>query len=104
MKTSPPTKSEKITLSLPEAIAEMAKIRKEKEGYPSMSAYVAGLILFDYYCGRAHWLTARLMRESREMRDLVIQEILENPGRETSWIDHVIEEKVKEAMKEKEGK
>ncbi len=104
MTKSAPQKNVKITLSLPATIVEMARIRAEKEGYPSLSAYVAGLALFDYYCGRTHWLTARLMRESREMRDVVIQEILENPGRETSWIEHVIEEKVKEAMKEKEGK
>jgi hypothetical protein len=89
-------KSTKLGLSLPDPLVTMADERAKQEGYPSRSAYIAGLILFDYYCGRRHWLTAQLMNEPKEILDRVIQEVIENPGRSSSWFEHRIEELMKE--------
>ncbi len=75
--------------------------------YPSTSAYIVGLILFDLHSRRPHQLTAELMREPQWARDQVIAEIVaaflageQKPG---GWFEHRVEEIVAERTKREQN-
>lgn len=85
-------KARKTGVSLHAAVARMADIKRKEQGYPSRSAYIAGLIVYDFYCGQKHTLTAQLMNEDLETQEAVFAEVLAHPGKETSWFKHRIEE------------
>lgn len=89
-------KSKKTGVSLHQAVAQMADMKMREQGYKSRSAYLAGLVVFDMYCGQPHKLTAELMRQDLETQEAVFAEVLANPGKETSWFKHRIEEIIKE--------
>ena len=89
-------KSRKTGVSLHAAVARMADLKWKEQGYPSRSAYLAGLVVFDFYCGQKHRLTAELMNEDLEIQEAVFAEVLANPGKETSWFKHRIEEIIKQ--------
>jgi hypothetical protein len=81
------------------AVAKMADVRAKQEGYKSRSAYLAGLVVFDVYCGQKHKLTSELMSQDLQTQEAVFAEVLANPGKETSWFKHRIEEIIKERSK-----
>jgi hypothetical protein len=83
-------------VSLHPAVRKMADTRKSEENYKSLAAYIAGLIVFDYYCGRKHWLTAQLMHEPIDIQEKVFAELLEHRKEQSTWFEHRIEEIVKE--------
>lgn len=85
-------KAKKTGVSLHPAVARMADIRAREQGYKSRSAYLAGLVVFDIYCGQKHHLTAELMNSPIEIQEAVFAEVLANPGKETSWFKHRIQE------------
>lgn len=89
-------KAEKGGVSLHPAVKKMAKVRCDEENYTSKSAYIAGLIIYDFYCGRKHWLTAQLMREPIEIQEKVFAELLEHRKKQSTWFEHRIEEIVAE--------
>jgi PAS domain S-box-containing protein len=70
----------------------MADLKWAEQGYRSRSAYIAGLIVFDTYCGQKHNLTVELMNGPIDLQEKVFAEVLENPGKATSWFKHRIEE------------
>lgn len=89
-------KARKTGVSLHEAVARMADKKWREQGYKSRSAYLSGLVVFDYYCGQKHKLTAELMNSPLDLQEKVFAEVLANPGKETSWFKHRIEEIIKE--------
>lgn len=89
-------KAKKTGVSLHQAVARMADKKWREQGYKSRSAYLSGLVVFDYYCGQKHRLTAELMNQDLETQEAVFAEVLAHPGKETSWFKHRIEEIIKE--------
>lgn len=89
-------KAKKTGVSLHQAVARMADKKWREQGYKSRSAYLSGLVVFDFYCGQKHQLTAELMNSPLELQEKVFAEVLANPGKETSWFKHRIEEIIKE--------
>jgi len=85
-------KSQKGGISLHPAVRKMADIKRVEQGYKSRSAYIAGLVVYDMYCGQQHNLTVELMNGPIELQEAVFAELLEHPGKETSWFKHRIEE------------
>ena len=90
-------KAKKTGVSLHPAVARMADIKRKEQGYPSRSAYLAALVVYDMYCGQKHQLTAELMNSPIDLQEAVFAEVLANPGKETSWFKHRIEEIVRES-------
>jgi hypothetical protein len=89
-------KAKKTGVSLHQAVAQMADKKWREQGYKSRSAYLSGLVVFDYYCGQKHKLTAELMNSPLDLQEKVFAEVLAHPGKETSWFKHRIEEIIKE--------
>ncbi len=89
-------KAKKTGVSLHQAVAAMADRKWREQGYKSRSAYLSGLVVFDYYCGQKHQLTAELMNQDLETQEAVFAEVLAHPGKETSWFKHRIEEIIAE--------
>jgi hypothetical protein len=89
-------KAKKTGVSLHQAVALMADRKWREQGYKSRSAYLSGLVVFDYYCGQKHRLTAELMNQDLETQEAVFAEVLAHPGKETSWFKHRIEEIISE--------
>jgi PAS domain S-box-containing protein len=85
-------KSKKGGISLHPAVRKMADLKQSEQGYKSRSAYIAGLVVYDMYCGQKHNLTVELMNGPIELQEKVFAELLEHPGKETSWFKHRIEE------------
>lgn len=77
----------------------MADLKWREQGYKSRSAYLSGLVVFDFYCGQKHALTAELMNSPLELQEKVFAEVLENPGKETSWFQHRIEEIIRDRQR-----
>ena len=92
-------KALKTGLSLHQAVARMADLRYKEEGYPSRSGYLAGLVVFDFYCGHKHWLTAKLMKEPLYIQEKVFAELLENRQQQSTWFEHRIQEIITERIK-----
>lgn len=91
-----PLKPFRVTANLPGEIQELVDRRVKEERYPSVSAYLVGLVLFDLYARRPHLLTGSLMREPQWLRDQIIAELVRDfdsaeakPG---GWFEHRIEE------------
>jgi PAS domain S-box-containing protein len=74
----------------------MAAVRAEEENYRGVSTFISGLIVFDYFCRRPHLITAKLMKEPIAVREKIFAELLANPGKQTSWFEHRIEEIIDE--------
>ena len=95
-----PLKPFRVTANLPGEIEELFKRRVRDEKYPSESAYLVGLVLFDLHCRRPHLLTGVLMREPQWIRDKVIEELVrdfDDPAtRPGGWLEHRIEELVQQ--------
>lgn len=89
-------KSQKGGVSLHPAVRKMADLKWAEQGYKSRSAYIAGLVVYDMYCGQKHNLTVELMNGPIALQEKVFAEVLENPGKETSWFQHRIEEIARE--------
>lgn len=91
-----PLKPFRVTANLPGEIEELVSTRVHEEKYPSTSAYIAGLVLFDIYCRRKHLLTGELMREPQWLRDQIISEIVRDfdskEKRPGGWFEHRIQE------------
>jgi hypothetical protein len=91
-------KSVRATANIPGELQPLIDRRMRDEKYPSLSAYIVGLILFDLYARRKHLMTAELMRQPQWVRDQIIQELVENfdkpDTRPGSWFEHRIEELV----------
>jgi Arc/MetJ-type ribon-helix-helix transcriptional regulator len=91
-----PLKPFRVTANLPGEIQELVDRRVKEEKYPSVSAYVVGLVLFDLHVRRRHLLTGELMREPQWLRDQVIAELVRDfdklEGKPGSWFEHRIEE------------
>jgi hypothetical protein len=98
-----PLKTFRLTGHLPGEIQELVSRRIKDLRYPTDSAYVNGLVLFDLFCKRDHRLTAPLMREPQWVRDKVIEQLvqdfdkpdidLKRPG---GWFEERIQELVEE--------
>jgi len=96
---SAPKSSTRMTVNLPGEIEELVRQRVEELRYPSLSAYLTGLALFDLYCRRPHWLTAELMREPQWFRDRVIAELVRDYAsgeRPRGWFEQRIRELAEE--------
>jgi PAS domain S-box-containing protein len=89
-------KATKGGVSLHPAVRKMAAIRAEEENYRGVSTFISGLIVFDYFCGRPHLITAKLMKEPIAVRERIFAELLANPGKQSSWFEHRIEEIIDE--------
>lgn len=104
-----PLKPFRVTTNLPGEIQELVERRVREERYPSVSAYLVGLVLFDLYARRPHLLTGTLMREPVWLRDQVIAELVRDfddpdtkPG---GWFEHRIEELIQQQKEQpKPGK
>jgi hypothetical protein len=79
------------------AVRRMADIKAKEQGYKSRSAYIAGLVVYDMYCGQPHKLTVELMNGPVDMQEKVFAEVLAHPGKPTSWFKHRLEEVAKAA-------
>lgn len=101
-----PLKAARVTANLPGEITELVERRVREEKYPSTSAYLVGLVLFDLYAKRPHLLTACLMREPQWVRDQVIAEVVrdfDNPAAHApGWFEHRIEELIQERRRRDE--
>lgn len=95
-----PLKPIRVTANLPGEVeaAVIERIREEK--YPSVSAYIVGLVLFDLYSRRPHLMTSTLMREPQWLRDQAIAELVEafhNGGKGgLGWFEKRIDELIEE--------
>lgn len=89
-------KAKKGGVSLHPAVRKMADLKWAEQGYKSRSSYIAGLVVYDMYCGQKHNLTVELMNGPIELQEKVFAEVLENPGKATSWFKHRIEEIARE--------
>jgi Arc/MetJ-type ribon-helix-helix transcriptional regulator len=101
-----PLKPFRVTTNIPGELQELVDRRVREERYPSISAYLVGLVLFDLYARKPHLLTGSLMREPQWLRDKVIAELVRDfddpetkPG---GWFEHRLEELI--AQKQREGK
>lgn len=71
-----------------------ATVRAEEAGYAGgVSAYLAGLIIYDYALAKRHWLTADIVDDPQRL-EMIIKEIanhnpLEGGG---AWIEHRLRE------------
>jgi hypothetical protein len=97
-----PLKTFRAAANLPGEIQPLVAARVKEERYPSISAYITGLVLFDIYAHRPHWLTASLMREPQWVRDQVIAELVRDFDQEKTpgWF----EKRVPEIMAELKAK
>jgi hypothetical protein len=98
-----PLKTFRLTGHLPGEIQELVTRRIKDLRYPTDSAYVNGLVLFDLFCKRDHRLTAPLMREPQWVRDKVIEQLVQDFDRPDA--DHKrpggwFEERIKEVVDE----
>jgi hypothetical protein len=90
-------KARKTGVSLHPAVAHMADIKAKQQGYKSRSAYLAGLVVYDMYCGQKHNVTSILMNGPADLQEQVFAELLANPnGKGSSWFKHRIEEIIAE--------
>ena len=99
-----PLKPFRVTANLPGEIQDLIERRVREEKYPSLSAYLIGLVLFDLYARKPHLLTGTLMREPQWLRDQVIAELVRDfddagakPG---GWFEHRIEELIEQRHRE----
>lgn len=69
-------KSVRITAHIPGELKSLMDVRVREENYPSVSAYLAGLVVFDLHCRGPHVLFGPLMSEPIEIRDAVIAELV----------------------------
>jgi hypothetical protein len=69
-------KATKGGVSLHPAVRKMAAIRADEEIYRSVSAYISGLIVFDFFCRRPHLITSKLMKEPIAVRERIFAELL----------------------------
>jgi len=104
-----PLKPFRVTTNIPGELKELVDQRVREERYPSISAYLVGLVLFDLYARKPHLLTGSLMREPQWLRDKVIAELVrdfDDPGTKPGgWFEHRIEELIAEQQREgKKGK
>lgn len=105
-----PLKSFRVTANLPGELADDIDKRWHELGYPSLSAYITGLVLYDLWSKREHKLTAALMKEPQYIRDKIIMEIQElyrsedqakkRPG---GWLERELERMLEEERKKREG-
>lgn len=95
-----PLKPFRVTANLPGEIQALVERRVRDEKYPSHSAYLVGLVLFDLHCRRPHLLTGTLMREPQWIRDTVIAELVRDfddpTTRPGGWLEHRIAELVQQ--------
>lgn len=94
-------KSFRIGASVPGELKEAIEARVKAERYPSISAYVVGLIIFDLYCRRPHLMTGPLMRQPQWVRDEVIEQLLKDfndpdAKRGGGWFEHRIQELIEQ--------
>lgn len=99
----------RATANLPGELEEDFDKRWHELGYPSFSAYLTGLALYDLWSRRLHRLTVPLMKEPQYIRDKIIHEIkamynnpdpeLKRPG---GWFERELERLLKEAAEEKQ--
>jgi len=101
-----PLKPFRVTTNIPGELQELVDRRVREERYPSISAYLVGLVLFDLYARKPHLLTGSLMREPQWLRDQVIAELVRDfddpeskPG---GWFEHRIEELIAQQREKKE--
>jgi hypothetical protein len=100
-------KTVRVTANIPGELQPLIERRMRDERYPSLSAYIVGLILFDLYARRQHLMTAELMRQPQWVRDQIVAELVENfdklDTRPGSWFEHRIQELAEKAAGKKEG-
>jgi hypothetical protein len=101
-----PLKTFRVAANLPGEIEPLVQQRIKEERYPSLSAYIVGLVLFDIYAHRPHWLTASLMREPQWMRDEVIAELVRDfgTGKSPGWFEKRVPEIIEEMKARHEGR
>lgn len=88
-------KPTRITANVPAELKDLIERRIKTEKYPSVSAYIVGLILFDLYCRRPHLMTGPLMRQPQFVRDEVIEQLVkdfEEGNRPGGWFEHRVQE------------
>jgi hypothetical protein len=102
-----PLKPFRVTTNIPGELQELVDRRVKEERYPSISAYLVGLVLFDLYARRPHLLTGTLMREPQWLRDQVIAELVRDfddpeskPG---GWFEHRVEELIEQGKERRKG-
>lgn len=91
----------RVTVNFPAELKEELQARWQQLGYPSMSAWVTGLAIFDLYCDREHKVTLPLMKEPAYIRDKILVELkerlkdpnLERPG---GWFDRLLKKLIEE--------
>lgn len=85
----------RVTANVPAELGSLIEKRVRSEKYPSTSAYIVGLILFDLYARRPHLMTAPLMRQPQWLRDEVIEQLAkdyEEGNKPGGWFEHRIED------------
>lgn len=63
------------TVRIPQVLMPKIEHRWRDQEYPSITAYIIGLIAFDLSCKRPHSVTAELMRKPQYTRDIILKEI-----------------------------
>lgn len=100
----PNFKPYRVTVNLPRELEQIFKARVRELKYPSESAFLVGLVLFDLLSKRDHRLTGSLMREPQWSRDQFIAEVVKtyelDPGpKDDGWFDRTVKEIIAERMK-----
>ena len=99
-------KPHKQSVSIPANLWEVLDQRWIEEKYPSFTAYLLGLAVFDLYCRRPHKLTAELMRQPEYIRSIAIRDIIDAYKRKEDpkggWFEIRIKELVDQAKRDAE--
>lgn len=85
---------ESRTLRFHPTIWRWATVRATETGYiGGVSAYLAGMIIYDFALAKRHWLTADVVDDSSRL-EMIIKEIAERNPLEngTAWIEHRLRE------------
>ena len=91
-KTAPPLKTKAERVMFPATIWPLADVRWRELGYPSLSAYITGLIRYDLLVGGPHQFDARhARRKIQGALDRETQAARERGQRRKLFLDHLIE-------------
>lgn len=88
------------TVRVPATLLRCIEARIKEEHYGSFNDYNVGLLAFDIYARRRHWLTARIMQEPIYIREIIFEELVSDFERgemkQGGWFDARIEQLIAE--------
>lgn len=87
----------------PVVIMDLLEVRARELGYPSVNAYLIGLVIYDFLTRRLHTTTVEIARQSPEEQDLIHDEIAQmfrtGETLKGSWFEARMQEAVEKVAK-----